>query len=56
MGKFDIEPHRGVTDPDKESYIRVRTKVRKNNIKRASDEKSKENKDKEFGKDLAIFT
>lgn len=55
MGKFDIEPCRGITNPDKESHIRTRAKVRRKNIKKIEDKKDKENKDKEFGSRLGVF-
>jgi hypothetical protein len=55
MGKFDIEPCRGVTNPDQKSHIRVRAKVRKNNRDKIENKQKKENDKNEFGSDLAVF-
>lgn len=55
MSKFDIEPCRGITDPDKESIIRVRSKIRKQNRDRIDIEKKNKEDKKEFGSGLAVF-
>jgi hypothetical protein len=48
MGKFDIEPCRGITDPDKESHIRVRSKIRKENRDKIEKKQQNEQDKKEF--------
>jgi len=55
MGKFDIEPCRGITDPDKESHVRVRSKIRKENRDKIEKKQQNDIGRKEFGSDLAVF-
>ena len=53
MGKFNIEPCRGITDPDKKSHVRVRSKIRQQNRDKIEKKQQKDIDRKEFGSDLA---
>ena len=48
MGKFDIEPSRGVTDPEFEHFVRQRGKSRKKDIKRNKSQKRVDEMHKNF--------